>query len=62
MVILEYAPITGGAQRQIEAVAPLLARRGVDVHVLTRRSRGLGRARGDRRRARAPARGARVPR
>jgi glycosyltransferase involved in cell wall biosynthesis len=41
MVILEYAPITGGAQRQLETVAPLLAQRGVDVDVLTRRSGAL---------------------
>ena len=41
MVILEYSPRTGGAQRQIAAVAPLLAQRGIEVHVLTRRSAGL---------------------
>ena len=41
MVILEYAPLTGGAQRQLAAVAPLLAQRGVEIHVLTRRTRGL---------------------
>ncbi len=37
MVILEYAPITGGAQQQLAQVAPRLRARGVDVHVLTRR-------------------------
>lgn len=36
MVILEYSPLTGGAQRQIAAVAPMLAQRGIEVHVLTR--------------------------
>ncbi len=41
MVILEYAPITGGAQRQLAALAPLLQRRGAEIHVLTRRQRGL---------------------
>jgi glycosyltransferase involved in cell wall biosynthesis len=41
MVILEYAPITGGAQRQIAALAPPMMRRGVEIHVLTRRRAGL---------------------
>jgi glycosyltransferase involved in cell wall biosynthesis len=41
MVILEYAPVTGGAQRQLASVAPLLQRRGIEVHVLTRRAPGL---------------------
>ena len=41
MVILEYAPLVGGAQRQLASLAPLLAQRGVEVHVLTRRARGL---------------------
>jgi len=40
-VILEYLPIAGGAQRQIAAVAPHLLRRGIEVHVVTRRSPGL---------------------
>lgn len=41
MVILEYWPITGGAQRQIAAVAPGLQRAGAEVHVVTRRAPGL---------------------
>ncbi len=36
MVILEYHPIVGGAQRQLANVAPRLAARGVEVHVITR--------------------------
>ena len=41
MVILEYAPIVGGAQRQLAALAPRLQERGIDVQVLTRRVGGL---------------------
>lgn len=41
MIILEYMPITGGAQRQLARIAPLLQARGVDVQVLTRRAPGL---------------------
>jgi len=41
MLILEYAPITGGAQRQLAQVAPRLQARGVDVQVITRRAPGL---------------------
>ena len=40
MVILEYHPVLGGAQRQLESVAPLLKERGVEVHVLTRTVEG----------------------
>jgi glycosyltransferase involved in cell wall biosynthesis len=40
MVILEYHPVLGGAQRQLESVAPLLQERGVEVHVLTRAVEG----------------------
>jgi glycosyltransferase involved in cell wall biosynthesis len=43
MLILEYHPITGGAQRQLASVAPLLADRGVQVEVWTRAVRGLPR-------------------
>ena len=43
MVILDHLPLEGGAQRQLAAVAPLLERRGVEVHVLTRRRNGLAR-------------------
>ena len=31
MLILEYAPIMGGAQRQLAALAPLLVERGIEV-------------------------------
>ena len=41
MLILEYHPITGGAQRQIAAVAPLLCAAGVAVEVWTRAVPGL---------------------
>jgi glycosyltransferase involved in cell wall biosynthesis len=41
MVILEYAPLTGGAQLQLASIAPLLQQRGIEVHVLTRRVRRL---------------------
>jgi glycosyltransferase involved in cell wall biosynthesis len=36
MPIIEYHPVTGGAQRQLAALGPLLAQRGVEAHVLTR--------------------------
>jgi glycosyltransferase involved in cell wall biosynthesis len=41
MIILEYHPIVGGAQRQLAEIAPLLRDAGVDVQILTRRARGL---------------------
>jgi glycosyltransferase involved in cell wall biosynthesis len=41
MVILEYAPITGGAQRQIAALAPTMIAAGAEIHVITRRRTGL---------------------
>lgn len=41
MLILEYLPIAGGAQRQLAALAPLLRERGVEVEVITRRAPGL---------------------
>lgn len=40
MLILEYAPILGGAQRQLAALAPLLVARGVEVEVWTRAVEG----------------------
>lgn len=43
MVINSYRPVVGGAQRQVEQLAPLLAARGVEVHVVTRRPRGAPR-------------------
>jgi glycosyltransferase involved in cell wall biosynthesis len=44
MLILEYHPITGGAQRQIASVAPLLRARGAHVEVWTRAVAGLPRS------------------
>ncbi|MCA9872151.1 MAG: glycosyltransferase family 4 protein [Anaerolineales bacterium] len=41
MIILEYHPIVGGAQRQLAMVAPRLQALGVEVRVLTRRYAGL---------------------
>jgi glycosyltransferase involved in cell wall biosynthesis len=41
MVILEYAPIIGGAQRQLALLAPYLKALDVEVTVLTRRYPGL---------------------
>ncbi|MBK8984678.1 MAG: glycosyltransferase family 4 protein [Chloroflexi bacterium] len=41
MIILEYHPIVGGAQRQLAMVAPLLQARGVELRILTRRYAGL---------------------
>lgn len=40
MVILEYHPVVGGAQRQLASIAPLLRERGIEVHVLTRTVEG----------------------
>ena len=37
MVIQSFAPVLGGAQRQIQALAPLLAAHGAEVRVVTRR-------------------------
>ncbi len=41
-LILEYYPVLGGAQRQLQMLAPLLRGRGVDLSVLTRRYPQLG--------------------
>ncbi len=41
MIIQSYLPRLGGAERQINALAPLLKRRGVEISVLTRRYSGL---------------------
>jgi glycosyltransferase involved in cell wall biosynthesis len=43
MLILEYHPITGGAQRQLASIAPLLRERGSEIEVWTRAVRGLAR-------------------
>ncbi len=41
MLIQSYHPRIGGAERQLAALAPLLQRKGVEIHVLTRRYKGL---------------------
>lgn len=41
MLIQGYYPLVGGAERQLAALAPALAERGLVVHVLTRRFPGL---------------------
>lgn len=43
MVIQAFAPVLGGAQRQVEQLGPRLERRGVDVTVVTRRPAGTPR-------------------
>lgn len=41
MVILEYLPINGGAQRQIASLAPLLERHRIELSIITRQAPGL---------------------
>ena len=41
MVIQEYHPIIGGAERQLASQAALLKNKGLDIHVVTRRWPGL---------------------
>lgn len=41
MIIQSYHPLVGGAEKQIEALAPILQNLGVDVSVITRRYPGL---------------------
>jgi glycosyltransferase involved in cell wall biosynthesis len=43
MVIQSFLPVLGGAQRQVDLLGPLLAQRGVDLTVLTRRPPGAAR-------------------
>ncbi|MEA2347533.1 MAG: hypothetical protein QOG62_1320 [Thermoleophilaceae bacterium] len=43
MVIQSFRPILGGAQLQVEALAPLLAERGADVHCVTHHIHGTER-------------------
>jgi len=43
MVVQVFRPVLGGAQKQVERLAPALAQRGVDVHVVTRRRPGTPR-------------------
>jgi glycosyltransferase involved in cell wall biosynthesis len=40
MVIQSFSPVLGGAERQVEQLAPLLDERGVDVAVVTRAAPG----------------------
>jgi glycosyltransferase involved in cell wall biosynthesis len=40
MLILEYHPTNGGAQRQLASLAPHLQERGIEIHVLTRQVGG----------------------
>src|SRR4051812_12879202 len=40
MPLHSFAPVLGGAQRQVEQLGPLLAAAGVDVTVVTRRPAG----------------------
>lgn len=42
MVIQSYRPVIGGAQRLVERLGPLLAERGCEVRVITRRIPGSG--------------------
>ena len=41
MLINGYHPRVGGAERQVGALAPLLQKQGVKVHILTRRYYGF---------------------
>jgi glycosyltransferase involved in cell wall biosynthesis len=41
MVITAYHPIVGGAERQLGNLAPRMQKQGLDVHVITRRYKGL---------------------
>ena len=43
MIIQDYIPRIGGAERQLAALAPLLNERGIDIEILTRRYPGLAR-------------------
>lgn len=42
MIIQDYFPRLGGAEKQLSALAPLLKERGVELYILTRRYPGLG--------------------
>jgi len=41
MIIQDYLPLGGGAERQLAALAPLLKEQQVEIHILTRRYSGL---------------------
>src|SRR5829696_4801306 len=43
MVIQSFLPVLGGAQRQVDLLAPLLQRRGIELTVITRRPAGTAR-------------------
>ena len=41
MIIQEYLPHVGGAERQLATLAPLLREQGVEIHIVTRHHPGL---------------------
>ena len=41
MIIQDYLPLGGGAERQLAALGPLLQEQQVEIHILTRRYTGL---------------------
>jgi glycosyltransferase involved in cell wall biosynthesis len=41
MIITAYHPIVGGAERQLGALAPRMLKMGLDIHIITRRYKGL---------------------
>jgi glycosyltransferase involved in cell wall biosynthesis len=41
MLIQRYLPHVGGAERQLQQLAPRLRARGFDIHIITRREKGL---------------------
>jgi len=41
MVIQRYLPHVGGAERQLQQLAPRLRARGFDIHIITRHEKGL---------------------
>ena len=43
MIIQDYLPRLGGAEKQLEALAPLLNKHGIEIEILTRRYPGLAR-------------------
>lgn len=44
MIIQDYLPHLGGAEKQLAALAPLLRERGIEMDILTRRYPGLARS------------------
>lgn len=41
MLIHSFHPLVGGMELQLGAIAPLLGKQGIEVHILTRRHKGL---------------------